>query len=207
MTSMNKSDLDPECTTDLRNIADKYKGWLNDLIREDLQKHSFNFAVCFEHWQGDFNMSTGIRNANGLGAKEVYYSGIKRWDRRGAVGTHHYTNVKHLPNAQAVEELKNHYVFVGVDNIPGSVSIDDYDWGGFTRPVLMVFGEEGTGLTPEMQVSCEAIVEIPMVGSVRSLNCGTASGIVMRDYVVKFQSQCKHQFNNNVCSNCFKVIK
>jgi len=52
---------------------------------------------------------------------------------------------------------------------------------------MLVFGEEGVGLTPAMQAFCKKIVYIPQYGSVRSLNCGTASGIVMHDFVTRFK--------------------
>jgi tRNA G18 (ribose-2'-O)-methylase SpoU len=69
--------------------------------------------------------------------------------------------------------------------VPGSIDISKHPW---QRNTLLIFGEEGTGLTPAMQDLCEVIVEIPMFGSVRSLNCGTASGIVMYDIVATFNA-------------------
>jgi tRNA G18 (ribose-2'-O)-methylase SpoU len=88
--------------------------------------------------------------------------------------------------------LKDRYRIVGIDNIPGkSISLRHHSWSDKT---LMVFGEEGVGLTPAMQDLCEVIVEIPMYGSVRSLNCGVASGIVMHDYTEKYG---KYLWNND----------
>jgi tRNA G18 (ribose-2'-O)-methylase SpoU len=165
-----------------RNVADHLKGKSEEEIRILLKENSLPFAVCFEHWIGDFNMGTGIRNANGFGAKEVFYLGDKKWDKRAAVGVYNYTEVQWIPTIEHLTKLKDKYVFIGIDNVPGSHSIHTYRWPSNT---LMVFGEEGTGLTPGMQQLCDHIVEIPMYGSVRSLNCGTASGIVMFDYVKK----------------------
>lgn len=168
-----------------RNVTDSLKGKSEEEIRQILQENSHPFAVCFEHWIGDFNMGTGIRNANAFGAKEVFYLGDRKWDRRSAVGVHNYTEVQWIPTVEDFKKLGERYVIVGIDNVPGSVSIRHYRWPSNT---LMVFGEEGAGLTPEMQALCRDIVEIPMYGSVRSLNCGTASGIVMYDFVEKFES-------------------
>lgn len=165
-----------------RNVANHLKGLSEVEIRLELQKTVHPFAVCFEHWIGDFNLSTGVRNANAFNANEVFYLGDKKWDRRGAVGVHNYTEVQWLPTIEAFLKLKERYIIIGVDNVPGSQSIFGFQWPANT---LMVFGEEGVGLTPEMQSYCKSIVEIPMFGSVRSLNCGTASGIVMFDYVEK----------------------
>lgn len=171
------------------NVADRYKGWMIDLIREDLDKQSFPYAVLMEHWQNDFNLGTLIRNANAFGARDVYYVGKRRWDRRGSVGTYHYTNLQYLEEFEAgMLDLASRYTIVGVDNMPGAAPIDSFEWPDNT---LMVFGEEGIGLTEPMLKHCKHLVEIPMYGSVRSLNCGTASGIVMYDYVTKHNKKNK----------------
>src|SRR6185436_1029430 len=164
------------------NVQDKYKGMAVEDIKDALQKTSLPYAVCFEHWIGDFNMGTGIRNANAFNAREVFYIGDKKWDRRSAVWVHNYIDVKWVPTIEEFLSLKDRYVFIGVDNIPGSVPLVNFKW---PKNTLMIFGEEGVGLTPEIQSHCEAIVAIEMFGSVRSLNCGTASGIVMYDFVSK----------------------
>lgn len=162
-----------------RNVADHFKDKPTEEIKESLQKSAQPFAVCFEHWIGDFNMGTGIRNANAFNAKEVFYVGDKKWDRRSAVGVHNYTPVTFLPSIEDLIALQGTYTIIGIDNIPGSVPLMSYEW---PKNVLMVFGEEGTGLTPAMQALCRDLVYIEQYGSVRSLNCGTASGIVMYDY-------------------------
>jgi len=161
------------------NVIDKFKGVSPEDVRESLRKTARPFAVCFEHWIGDFNIGTGVRNANAFNAEAVYYVGEKKWDKRSAVGVYNYTPVIFLPTVDDLLALKEEYIFVGIDNVSGSVSIQEFHWEPKT---LLIFGEEGTGLTPAMQNLCDAIVEIPMFGSVRSLNCGTASGIVMYDY-------------------------
>jgi len=164
-----------------RNVADHFKDKSEEEIKSTLAATAHPFAVCFEQWVGDFNMGSGIRNANGFNAKEVFYVGNKKWDRRSAVGVYNYTNVQWIPTIEEFAKLAERYVIVGIDNIPGkSVPLSQYRWPENT---LMVFGEEGTGLTPGMQALCHDIVEIEMYGSVRSFNCGVASGIMMYDYV------------------------
>lgn len=189
--------------SDTRNVIDKYKGWMEDLIKKDLSEKSFPYAVMMENWQGDFNIGTMIRNANAFSAKEVFYIGKRKWDRRGAVGTYKYLDLTHLSSIEELEEKKKEYTLIGIDNVPGSVPIDSFDWPDNS---LMIFGEEGTGLTSEVQKLCSSIVEIPMYGSVRSLNAGSSSAIIMFDYVTKLQSKCKHlnRSNDKVCNLCKK---
>jgi len=167
-----------------RNVQDHLKDKSEEEIRKYLAEHSYPFGVCFEHWIGDFNLGTGIRTANGLGASRVYYIGSKKWDKRAAVGVHNYTEVQWIPTVDDFKKLALSFTIVGVDNVPGSVDIQNYVW---PEKPLMVFGEEGTGLTPGIQALCKDIVHIDMVGSVRSFNCGVASGMAMYDFVSKFR--------------------
>jgi len=162
------------------NVVDRFKSHTVEEIKQELQRTAHPFAVCFENWIGDFNMSSGIRNANAFNAQEVFYLGDKKWDKRGAQGVYNYTEVKWLPTIEDFIKLKDRYAIIGIDNVSGSRSVHTYRW---PRNTLMVFGSEGTGLTPQMIDLCEDIVEIPMYGSVRSLNCGVASGIMMFHYV------------------------
>ena len=166
------------------NVADHLKGKTIEEIRRHLKATAHPFAVCMEHIIGDFNMGTVIRNANAFNAQEVFYIGEKKWDKRSAVGVYNYSDVQWIQTVEEFKKLAERYTIVGIDNVFGAVPIRGYRW---PTNALMVFGEEGTGLTPEMQALCKDIVEIPMFGSVRSLNCGTASGIVMYDFVEKLE--------------------
>ena len=172
------------------NIIDKYKfdrltKWTTELIKKDLQQNSFPIAVLMENFAGDFNIGTVIRNANAFNAKEVFYLGNKHYDRRGTVGTHHYTEVKHLPSIEALTLLKEHYTLVGLENsVAGAVSLDKFEWPSNS---LLIIGEEGVGITSDTLALCDHFVYIPQYGSVRSLNAGVASGIALNDFVTKHQ--------------------
>jgi tRNA G18 (ribose-2'-O)-methylase SpoU len=64
--------------------------------------------------------------------------------------------------------------------------LDKFEWPDNT---LLLIGEEGIGITPETLELCDKFVYIPQFGSVRSLNAGVASGIVMNDLVTKIQQK------------------
>lgn len=164
------------------NVVDKYKGLNTETIREDLKKTALPFAVCMAQIHGDFNFSTLIRNSNAFGAQEVFYFGKKKFDRRGALGTYHYTDVRYLEDMNSLAALKTKYTFVAVENVFGAVGLFDFKWPD--NP-LMLFGEESNGLSEEVLALCDHVVSIDMRGSVRSINVGCASSIVMYDYSSK----------------------
>ena len=123
-----------------------------------------------------------IRNANAFNAKKVFYYGKKKYDRRGSVGTHHYIDLVYIDDPRRLISLKSDFTLVCLDNVEGSVPMEDFIWPENT---LMIFGEEGLGLTKEILELADYVVSIKQYGSVRSMNVGTTSGIAMYDYTSK----------------------
>lgn len=173
-----------------RNVVDRYKSWSTESIKKDLQRNSNPFAVCMEHWQGDFNISTLMRNANAFNAREVFYFGKKRFDRRGTVGSHHYIHFTHLQRGiSELLALKKDYTIIGVENnVSNTSKLNKFDWLSLEKPPLMLFGEEGVGLTKEALKLADYCIEIPQYGSVRSLNVGTSSGILMYSFLQSLEN-------------------
>lgn len=169
---------------DTRNITDFYKYWQDDAIRADLDSKRNDFVVVVERINGDFNFSNVVRNCNAFLGRKVIRCGIKRWDKRGAVGTNHY---EHVGYSDSIMDVLNHYRndgynIVAIDNVGNAKVINEYSW---CPKSVMVFGEEGRGLSDEVLNFADDIVYIQQYGSVRSLNVGTAAGIVMYDYCSK----------------------
>lgn len=168
-----------------RNVIDRYKSWSTELVRDDLATNAFPFAVLMENFVGDFNFGTVIRSANAFNAKAVYYVGNRKYDKRGAVGTYNYSYVHHLPDYQALENLKSGYEFVALENtVSTAVSIYDVK---YERPPLFILGEEGIGVTDRTMSMVDRCVFIPQYGSVRSLNAAVAGSIAMNDFVAKYR--------------------
>lgn len=169
---------------DTRNITDFYKYWEHDAIVADLDSKRNEFVVVVERINGDFNFGTIVRNNNCFLGERVIRCGIKRWDKRSAVGTNHYERIEYSESlvTTITDYSRRGYRIVAVDNIDGAVAIDDYKW---VPKTVMIFGEEGRGLSSEALALADDIVYIKQYGSVRSLNVGTASGIIMYDYCSK----------------------
>lgn len=167
------------------NVADQFKEKTVEEIKQHLQDTAFPFAVCMENWNSDFNFSSLARSANAFNAKEIFYIGNKKVDRRGMLGVQNYSTITWLSTIDNLIKLKDKYVFVAVDNVSGSVPLPSYSW---KENSLMIFGSEGTGLTQEILSMCEDIVHIPMYGSIRSFNAAAAASITMYDYTSKFKN-------------------
>jgi tRNA G18 (ribose-2'-O)-methylase SpoU len=136
---------------------------------------------------GDFNFSTMVRNANFFGFKSVYHiAPRKKWDKRGSVGTYHYTPIVHYDDESSFIAQCSDRTIIGIENnIPEynykTSNLFDYRFDNTIEPIFL-FGEENRGLSNTILDRCDIILTIPNYGSVRSLNVGTTSGIVMAWY-------------------------
>src|SRR3972149_8321048 len=106
--------MNKQNSPDKRNVIDYYRYFTTEAIKADLDEKRHNYSVLVSNLLRDFNLGTIIRNANAFLAKDVIIYGRKKYDRRGTVGAHVYSNLKHL---KTVEEMDfGDYVVVGIDN-------------------------------------------------------------------------------------------
>jgi len=176
--------LDPELLAhgDRRNVADRYRYWTVEAIVADLDERRHPFHVAVENWQHDLNIGAVVRNANAFLAAEVHIVGERRWNRRGAMVTDRYQRVRHHPTLAAFADWAGGVSLpvLGVDNLPGSVAIDGY---ALPEACVLLFGQEGPGLSEEARALSEAVLAIRQFGSTRSINAAAASAVAMHEWV------------------------
>jgi tRNA G18 (ribose-2'-O)-methylase SpoU len=179
--------LDPELLAqgDRRNVVDHYRYWRTEAIVADLAGRRREFHVAIENWQHDLNIGTVVRNANAFQAAAVHIVGNRKWNRRGAMVTDRYVDVRHHPTVEelAVWAAGEGVPLIGIDLLPGSVSIIDAE---LPRACVLLFGQEGPGLSQPARDVCTAVLHIPQEGSTRSINAGVASGIAMYEWLRRY---------------------
>lgn len=172
--------FDPELLADgdRRNVADRYRYWTVDAIRDDLDRAPIPLEVAVENWEHDFNIGTVVRNANGFGVRRVHVVGRRRWNRRGAMVTDRYLDVRHHADAASLiaDARERDLCLVAVENVEGAVPLESTP---LPERALLVFGQEQAGVSPELLHAAELTVSITMRGSSRSFNAGVASGVAM----------------------------
>lgn len=168
------------------NVHDHLKDLPVSRIQDYCRSNAIDASVVMINFGGDFNLSTVIRNANFFGFKEVaYVNSSKKWDKRGSVGTYHYTPLKYFSNEKdMLEYFKDNTIVAVENNIPKydykTTMLNEYRFA-FKNPVF-VFGEEQSGLSDFILNEADCVLTIPAHGSVRSLNVGTTSGIIMNHH-------------------------
>ncbi|MEW1708497.1 TrmH family RNA methyltransferase [Microbacterium sp. NPDC089190] len=166
---------------DRRNVVDGYRYWSMDAIVADLDAKRHPFHVAIENWQHDLNIGTIVRSANAFLAAEVHIIGRRRWNRRGAMVTDRYQHVRHHEDVAAFVTWAREagLPVIAVDNVDGSVPIDRAD---LPEACVLLFGQEGPGLSPEAIEAATGVVEITQYGSTRSINAASAAAVIMYEW-------------------------
>ena len=177
---------------DRRNVEDRFRYWTHEAIVAELdtQRHAFHVAV--ENWEHDFNIGSVIRTANAFNAKAFHIVGRRRWNRRGAMVTDRYQHEFHHPS---VDDLLTWAATAGpadasgsptpvpvfaIDNVPGSQPIETFD---LPEHCVLLFGQEGPGVSADALAKADAVLEIAQFGSTRSINAGAAAAVTMHAWI------------------------
>lgn len=175
---------DPELLAegDRRNVVDKYRYWKLEAIVADLDEHRHALHVAIENWQHDFNIGSIVRTANAFAVAEVHIIGKKRWNRRGAMVTDRYQHVRHHPTVEDFVEWARGegLTVIGIDNVADSIAIEA---AALPKGCVLVFGQEGPGLSDAAREACESTLAIAQFGSTRSMNAGAAAAIAMHTWI------------------------
>ena len=151
---------------DRRNVVDRYRYWTLEAIVADLDTRRHPFHVAIENFTHDLNIGTVVRTANAFLAAEVHVVGRRRWNRRGAMVTDRYQHLRHHADVRGLLQFAaaRGLVVVAVDTGPDAVPVETV---ALPQRCLLLFGQEGPGLSAEARDGAALTVSIAQFGSPR----------------------------------------
>lgn len=178
---------DPEllATGDTRNVIDRYRYWRMEAIVADLDTQRHPFHVAIENWQHDMNIGSIVRSANAFLADTVHIIGRRRWNKRGAMVTDRYQHVVHHEDVETFAAWAESagIPIIAVDNVAGAVPVDRAD---LPQSCVLLFGQEGPGLSDAALAAASAHIEITQYGSTRSINASAAAAVIMYEWCRRY---------------------
>ena len=153
---------------------------IHDVLESDLKEPPF--FLILDGVEDPHNLGACLRVADGMGVHAVIAPkdravGLNATVRKvasGAAETVPFISVTNL--ARTIRELKEAGVFVIGTTMDSESTLLNTKLDG---PIALVLGSEGDGIRRLTAESCDALVTIPMFGSVESLNVSVASGICL----------------------------
>jgi tRNA G18 (ribose-2'-O)-methylase SpoU len=96
--------------------------------------------------------------------------------------TDRYQHVRHHPTVEDflawTKEAK--LPIIAIDNVPGCKKIEQYE---LPENCVLLFGQEGPGLSEEAIKASKVVLEISQFGSTRSINASAAAAIAMHSWI------------------------
>ena len=157
-----------------------------DELLESLDPSTAPLLLVLDGVTDPHNLGACLRVADGAGAHAViapkdHAVGINAtvsMVASGAAETVPYFMVTNL--ARTIGELKERQIWIVGASDEATNTLYQSDLKG---PLALVLGAEGSGLRQLTKKSCDALVQIPMLGAVESLNVSVASGICLYECV------------------------
>ncbi len=92
---------------------------------------------------------------------------------------------QHIRHHRGVDDLaawarQRRLPLLGLDNVPGARPLETTV---LPRACVLLFGQEGPGLSPAARAACDATLAIAQFGSTRSINASAAAAIAMHAWV------------------------
>lgn len=143
------------------------------------------FLIICDEIENPHNLGAIIRTAEATGVHGVIIperrsASLNATVAKAACGALEYVPVARVTNiANTIDALKERGVWVFGADMDG----DDYTKTDFDTPCALVIGNEGKGIGALTAKKCDAILSLPMLGKINSLNASVAAGILMYEVV------------------------
>ena len=167
---------------DTRNVVDAYRYWTREAIVADIDTRRHPLHVAIENFGQDANIGGVVRAANAFAVDTVHIVGRRRWNRRGAMVTDRYQRLRHHDDTADLLSFAAGagLTVVAVDIVPGAARLEQT---ALPRDCLLLFGQEGPGISDDARAGAALTVSIAQFGSTRSINVAVAAGIAMHTWI------------------------
>lgn len=152
-----------------------------DLFAKAKKQGQAPFFLILDGIEDPHNLGSIMRTADAAGVHGIIIPKRRAVQLTATVaktstGAIEYVPVARVTNlVQTVEELKQQGFWVFGTDMQGQ----DYRTWDANGPVALVIGNEGKGISPLLKKKCDALLTIPMIGHVQSLNASVAAGLLI----------------------------
>jgi 23S rRNA (guanosine2251-2'-O)-methyltransferase len=126
---------------------------------------------------------------NGVFIPERRAVGLTETVAKSSAGATEYVKVAKVSNLnRLIEDLKSRNIWVVGTSVDTKMDYTEWDWN---QPTALVVGSEGKGLHRLVAENCDALIKIPMLGEIESLNVSVATGVILFEAIRRRKSSKK----------------
>lgn len=154
---------------------------IDDLLDRAFAKSSQPFFIVLDCIEDPRNFGAILRVADATGVNGVIFqtrrsAGLTPGVYKSSAGAIEHVNLAEVVNIKhAVALMKERDVTVIGAEANANLSLWDVD---MTVPLAVIVGSEGEGMRRTVKETCDALVRLPMQGTLNSLNVSVAAGVI-----------------------------
>lgn len=153
---------------------------------EEITAKEHSLALILDGVEDPRNFGAILRVAECAGADGVFIPerravGLTETVAKSSAGAAEYVKVAKVGNVnRLIDQLKENNIWVIGASGDAEMNYHEWDW---KQSSVLVMGGEGKGLHRLTAEKCDALVKIPMLGKIESLNVSVASGVILFEAV------------------------
>lgn len=152
---------------------------LSELLDEDV-------VVVLDHLEDPHNFGAIVRTCEAAGIKSIIIPKDRQVQvnatvMKTSVGTLENVKIIQVTNlVNTIKELKKNNFWIVGTALDDSIDYRKIDYSG---KIVLIIGNEGTGMSRIVKDQCDFIAKIPMYGTTNSLNASVAGGIMIYEVI------------------------
>ncbi len=152
-------------------------------LKSVITKRQQNLAIVLENVFDPHNISAVMRTCDAVGVQDVYILNTKiprhkKWGARSSSSAAKWLSIHQFDNTkECFKVLRERYQKVFSTHL-SSEAVDLYNMD-LTQSVVLVFGNEHSGVSDEIKDLADGNFVIPQVGIIRSLNISVACAVTL----------------------------
>lgn len=152
---------------------------LSELLNEDV-------VVILDHLEDPHNFGAIVRTCEAAGIKSIIIPKDRQVQvnatvMKTSVGTLENVKIIQVTNlVNTIKELKKNNFWIVGTALDDSIDYRKIDYSG---KIVLIIGNEGTGMSRIVKDQCDFIAKIPMYGTTNSLNASVAGGIMIYEVI------------------------
>lgn len=159
---------------------------IEDILDYARQRNEQPIVVILDEIYDPHNLGSIIRTADASGVHGIIIAkrravGLTPTVAKASAGAVEHMRVAKVTNiSQTIKLLKDQGMWIVGADMDGEKTYLEAD---LTGPIALVIGSEGQGIGKLVKENCDFLVNLPMKGSISSLNAGVAGAIIMYEIV------------------------
>ncbi|MCF6244874.1 MAG: RNA methyltransferase [Sulfurovum sp.] len=153
-------------------------------VDDILSRKQPRLQVMLDNVHSSQNLSAIIRTSDAVGVLDIYYSSkdneALRIHKTITQGAHRWTHRHRISEGSTIKFLQQKkqdgFQIVVTHLEKRAVNYREVD---YTKPTLIIMGNEKEGVSPEVIAEATDVIVIPMQGMVQSLNVSVATALIL----------------------------